>query len=509
MTFLRKFSWPHKRYLTWGSCLGIGSISIYLLSQSMSIDFYQYQSYRDSIIQLQRLDQIFKQEILKSRYELFASYDPLVRNIEAQEKTLEHIRAIPGFIQLDAKQDLERLIEQSQNTLRQKEDMSEWFKSRNALLKNSLRYLPFLTEQLDASLKVSQTEITATTAPPTSPPLSNENISTILTSQQFATINRLLNQLMRSLLLFSASGDDSLAERSQTLVKSITELENTLEIPEDQLPTRLFRSHANVILTTKPLVEDLTDQLIQSQSQSNQSLEERFESAFLQSRRRTSLFQVISAIWFLSLLIFGNYIILRRFNRINPVLQRYQRYVKRLGQTALKLQSEPLNDQEMLVLASYLKREDAFSPIAKGLLQLGEITRQHQAALQEESFAIMTARLSLITKQRRNLLTPNIWETIREIFETILIEFQCHPLEITGDIDQALMTFSYPLTLSLSQLIQDLKRKSADIIVQSSLAKETLGSVDDVWSDAYFITSCDVSPQATSDIALSTAGDVK
>ena len=121
----------------------IALITVVLLGklayQSSATSFARYQAYQDNILALRELETNFNQEILKSRYELFASYDAIVQNLAAQDAIHAQLNTIPRFVGGQDRREIQRILEERRVALEQKDDLSEWFKSRNALLKNSLR----------------------------------------------------------------------------------------------------------------------------------------------------------------------------------------------------------------------------------------------------------------------------------------------------------------------------------------------------------------------------------
>ena len=98
---------------------------------------------------LQALDAELDEIVLKLRNGLLGSYDPLVEalaRIKAHQQELEHGRyalARAGRGELNAG------VEAVAATLAEKESLIERFKSRNAVLRNSLQYLPRAADALE------------------------------------------------------------------------------------------------------------------------------------------------------------------------------------------------------------------------------------------------------------------------------------------------------------------------------------------------------------------------
>ena len=95
---LSKLRKPLKPLIRIISVIIILLISFFLISKSFDTSTKHYQEYQKNLIKLQQLDADFNQEILKSRYELFTSYDPLVKNLIDQQSLQVNLKNIPIFI---------------------------------------------------------------------------------------------------------------------------------------------------------------------------------------------------------------------------------------------------------------------------------------------------------------------------------------------------------------------------------------------------------------------------
>lgn len=198
--------------------------SVYLISKSLTLNFGQYQQYRSAIVELQEQDSIFNQEILKSRYELFADYDPLVRSLATQKTIAARLQDIPDLGFSDERQAIEPILSEIRTSLENRENLSERFKSRNALLKNSLRYLPLLTTKLEAKFEAQEQ-------------------AQILTSEQISSLRTTLNSLIRNLLLYNVAAEEKLESDITALSQRLAQLDVQYELSEEQFPTEIVKSH--------------------------------------------------------------------------------------------------------------------------------------------------------------------------------------------------------------------------------------------------------------------------
>ena len=118
----------------------VGSFT-FLFRNSKSVSIEAHTRLVNDLREMKQLDSTLTEESLEARFGLLTNYDPLVA-------TLERLKAIESGV----KQRLESLpyeqvslkprLAAYTDTLAQKEDLIEQFKSHNAVLKNSLQYLP-------------------------------------------------------------------------------------------------------------------------------------------------------------------------------------------------------------------------------------------------------------------------------------------------------------------------------------------------------------------------------
>ena len=174
------------------------AISVFLISKSIGLIDKKYQLYQENLVELQKLDADFNQAVLRSRYELFTSYDPLVQNLQEQKLVQDRLVDLPQSFESETDSEFKITLEEIDNSITEKVVLSERFKSQNALLKNSLRYLPLLTDRLENKFNDRE---------------NNESI----TPTQLATLRSNLNQLIRSLLLYNVAVDQKLRLEIESL----------------------------------------------------------------------------------------------------------------------------------------------------------------------------------------------------------------------------------------------------------------------------------------------------
>ena len=452
-------------------------VSFFLIAKFFSVSTRQYQIYRDNLIELQQLDAEFNQIILKARYELFTTYDPLVSNLAKQQSLQAKLINVPDFIDSEAKKDLETILDETNTLLEQKASLSESFKSRNALLKNSLRYLPLLTNQLENKFEASE-------------------IAKIITPTQLATLRGNLNKLIRNLLLYNIAVDEKTQSEIESLKAQVSQLKIEYGLTEDEFPAGLVESHTNIILNTKPQVEQLTALLITPLKKETQALESLLENNYRKAVITNNIYRFLAICWFIGLLGLLNYILLKRLQTSNPQLLQYQQKVKRI--TAALTQALAVK-QNLSVVANNPPITDLTScrndlgVLATLVIQVTEQLKQEQEInLQEESFAFLAARLSLLTKNSQKVLNPQILARLKSILEDVLQSRDCQFIDLKGKAEQIQLLFRYPPKIKLSQLVKEIKTVSSFALKEEfSAIEKNVDRDGEFWSDAYFIASCD------------------
>ena len=484
--------------------------SVYLISKSLALNFDQYQQYRSAIFELQELDSTFNQEILKSRYELFSDYDPLVGSLEQQKNIANKLQNIPDLGIADERQTIEPILGEINNLLNNRESLSERFKSRNALLKNSLRYLPLLTSQLEAKFDAQEQ-------------------ANILTSEQISALRSTLNGLIRNLLLYNVAVDENLTLEIAVLTQKLDQLDLQYELTEEQFPTELVKSHANIILTLKPQIEQLTSQLLQPLDQYTRSLELNIDNSYKQAVQQVNLYRLFTCIWFLMLLIFVNYFFLRKLHQINPSLSRYKKQIGKLTKLLTEIYHHPQaelatanhsaltyhplpapistdSDASLATITEQpaIKSESELVTLADRSDELGQLARRVQAIaaeklVKEQTTAeetvntSLTARLTLVTQNRQRMISPTTIESLKNIVENMLAKSGCQLIDLQGNLEQVQILFSYPPQVQLLDLVAQLKAVSSSYLEQNvGDLIEDLNSEGQIWSNSYSLQSCEV-----------------
>lgn len=130
--------------------LGLVLLSAMLFFKTQVHDMESHNRLVSTLGELQAVDATLNQDVIRTRYRLLVNYDPLVEAVAKSERLLRQLRHAQHHTPANKPQSaaigaqLDRLAE----TLKQKAVLVDYFKSDNAVLKNSLSYYPLALQQI-------------------------------------------------------------------------------------------------------------------------------------------------------------------------------------------------------------------------------------------------------------------------------------------------------------------------------------------------------------------------
>ncbi|WP_219094564.1 DAHL domain-containing protein [Pseudomonas sp. UMAB-40] len=215
----------------------LASILLFLYLKSSSNQTSIYTESRDLIRQMKQLNAQWETEILKARIAITHNYDPLVSPLTEMTRLWEQFRA------LETTHDRGTSVWQASHeayltAITEKTRLVEQFKSHNAVLRNSLAFLPTAEDDIQGQLA----------ALPDENKLQVQNIATdtydlLLSSLEFAQI----------------TSDDKAADILLGLNKMRV---NSQRLPEQfHSPITILSNHIELILREQPVVNRLLDNI--------------------------------------------------------------------------------------------------------------------------------------------------------------------------------------------------------------------------------------------------------
>lgn len=184
-----------------------------------AIDAGRHETYSRDLARLETLDHALSEDLMRARSRLIANYDPLVRTMHELREVHERLAAVPDFLPAEGRGEMRGAVERSARLLARQSELLERFKSDNAILSNSVRFIPVAAHDLAAS---------------------SGDASVIST----------VDALVREVLLLN------LWNERASMVRIREELATLARTPGlDPARLELVRSHAEVIVERRPRIE--------------------------------------------------------------------------------------------------------------------------------------------------------------------------------------------------------------------------------------------------------------
>ncbi|WP_017902479.1 DAHL domain-containing protein [Pseudomonas asplenii] len=216
----------------------LAAVLVFLYVMSRSDLSQEYAEARDLIGQIKQLDAQWDTEILKARIAVARNYDPLIRpqiGMHTHWQTFQTLPASQAHDTSDAWKDRRATLA---HAFKEKERLVEQFKSRNAVLRNSLAFLPTaeddIQRQLGALEDFDKLMLQAT---------SNDIYDLLLSTLEFAQITT--------------------EERANDILLGINQLKVDRERlpPAFRAPMEILLNHVQLVLREQPNVNTLLDEI--------------------------------------------------------------------------------------------------------------------------------------------------------------------------------------------------------------------------------------------------------
>ncbi len=219
--------------LTWKQLIvGVLAVSLmtFLYVMTQSVDDKRYNEMVDHMSNLKQLDANLSRDVLRSRTELLSHYDPLVTWERQLHEVFRQLEVGLNSIYSQEKNDIDQNLTALHEALLMKAKMLESFKSHNAILRNSLHYIPTLTDELMADIA----ELGVDTA-------------TVI----------LLSDMVRGVLSYNSQASDALRFSYVTAYAEMMEQEVERYPVEFRDKISRLVHHVRVVVDEKSVVDDL------------------------------------------------------------------------------------------------------------------------------------------------------------------------------------------------------------------------------------------------------------
>jgi PAS domain S-box-containing protein len=213
----------------------LGALIVFYL-QTNHIVFAEHLRFDGGLNRIRQIDTALDEDVLRAHFHLLEDYDRFPHQINELEQRANALpRYIPSFISATGRQSIQQKANELSALLAKKEELLEQFKSQNAVLNNSLRYLPLSSTGL---------------------------VDSAPTDADGGELKGILNELMRRALVYSIHSDD---EPAQDIRLSLSRLADWRLGHSDYAQSEGLTSlagHVQSIVQRKPRVEALAKQLV-------------------------------------------------------------------------------------------------------------------------------------------------------------------------------------------------------------------------------------------------------
>ncbi|MDJ0688823.1 MAG: methyl-accepting chemotaxis protein [Xenococcaceae cyanobacterium MO_188.B32] len=337
----------------WFNILTIVSAAIFLIFlvvKSLSIDLEKHQNYQTALAHQNERKAIINQELLKSRYELFFSYDPLVNHLSELKETQAKLTEIPKFIEGKNREDFQQILAKSSQLIENTEQLLEDFKSQNSAFKNSLRYLPSLVSEI-ANKNYSQ--------------INNQNLSASL------------DELVQNILLYNLTSSEDLTSSVKRTIKKLQQIkQENINIDREELfLIDLANRHAEIILSYKPRIDRLTQEILALlNTQQSEELNKAYYSYYQKAINKTSIYRHFAYAWSLILLGWISYLAISRTLQLLQKSQRAELALQKMNEdleAKVKERTAQLSDLWAQECLSEKKQRRAKEKLQQRVRELG------------------------------------------------------------------------------------------------------------------------------------------
>lgn len=370
--------------------LGLVLLSAMLFVKTQIHDMESHNRLVSTLGELQALDATLNQDVIRARYRLLVNYDPLVEAVGKSDRLLQQLRqaqhhdhaSMPQSTAISAK------LEQLAETLKQKAVLVDYFKSDNAVLKNSLNYYPLALQQISVVETVVDT--TRVRLP--------------------AGLRQLGPDLLGGILQYIQSGDPERREAAEMYANEVRKYASTPALrPGVDHAVR----HTEVILEYADRVEMLLAQILALPSaQLAEDLYRTYTAEHGDAMREADLYRVLLYLFSVLLLVYTAYVFYRLRHSARALAVEKRRLEVTLHSIAEAVVTSDVRDRVEYLnpvaerLAGWSAAEAHGRPLTEVLRLIGEHDRrpiENIAAIVPREGSPEANRLLLIARDGREI----------------------------------------------------------------------------------------------------------
>jgi diguanylate cyclase (GGDEF)-like protein/PAS domain S-box-containing protein len=268
--------------------LGVVGLLAFVVLKTQSLDFQEHSRYQAGLVHLKELDARLNADVLQSRFELTSSYDTLVATLAELESTQAELGTPPGFVSAKSRMELGMLLASHAVAVSDEAALVERFKSENAILRNTLHYLPIIYAGL-ASGDVARRGERAPEG---------------------------VNDIVRDVLLYNLTGD---AETARSVSAQLAGLasSNLGDGTPAAYQLRMLAGHIGIVLHSKAALDGLLTQMVAVPTLAGaEALEAAYSLEYDQALESATLYRSI-LVGLVAILFSCTVLILTRLGRAN------------------------------------------------------------------------------------------------------------------------------------------------------------------------------------------------
>lgn len=431
----------------WFNVLTIVSAAIFLIFlvvKSLSINIAHHQQYQTALAHQNERKAIINQELLKSRYELFFSYDPLVNYLAEVKSTQANLTTIPTFIKGKNRENFQEVLNRTLQALEEAERLVEDFKSQNSAFKNSLRYLPSLVSEISSKNYYLQPE---------------QNLSASL------------DELVQNILLYNLTSNEDLTFPVKQTIRKLQNISEQTIDEEERSLINLANRHAEIILSYKPRIDQLTQEIVDLLSaQRSEELNKTYYSYYQNAVNQTSIYRHFAYAWSLILLGWISYLAI---NRALKLLQKSQK-----AELALQKMNEELEAKvkERTAQLSELWAQECLSE--KTQRRAKEKLQRRVRELGTEIAAISKGDLTIRARVTNDEIgtIAEFYNSTLENLRQIIVQVQIVVQKVVNNIKSN--------EIAIQQLSEDTKEQRDSVTIARENIQAMAASIHQIATDA-------------------------
>jgi signal transduction histidine kinase/ActR/RegA family two-component response regulator len=320
----------------------VGSLLVltYLLVQGATPDPVQHEATLNAMRMLATNDAALQRDVLRARGGFLRNYDPLVRSLDGLREFSASLRNASELADADARADIVRKVEMLITAVHDQETLVEDFKSRNALLLNSLNFFSHLIR--DAS--------TASDARPRD------------AAPEIAALGSAMLRFTR----------DASPDRAGEVALALDQLDRTLPDwrPERRHDGAALVSHGRLIVAMLPAVDDLVARLQTGRTTERvQAVQDAYLDAYGRAAARAGFFRVLVFGAAVGLVAYIGYLFLRLGSRTRTLAGRlqFERLIAAISTQFINLPRDRIHesiDEGLARLAGHAGADQAYISVS-------------------------------------------------------------------------------------------------------------------------------------------------